>query len=636
MTEDGRDKRVPSASDTRPIEQPGLRLIDGRYQLHERLGEGGMGAVYRATHVLMDKPVAVKLIHAELAQIPEVAKRFEREARSASRLSDPHCITVTDFGRTKDDNTLFLVMELLTGDSLADRLDTTGTLPVEKALTITRQILQALVHAHSAGVVHRDLKPENVMLTSHGDEVDFAKVFDFGIAKLATGTDPNENLTRAGLIVGTPAYLSPEQALGEPADHRADLYAVGVMLYEMLTGDKPFYGESAMDIISSHISSPVPSLQPATVYPRGVQAIIDRAMAKRPADRFPAAAAFIEALDAIDPDEVQQSPHALFTPRALATRVRPAVVRTNHLLKGASSAVQSYLKGLAPPHRRLIKGLTAVIGLALVIGIFAALIQEDNTFDAPVPVAVVEAPGVDEESIKAIFSKAEAEIKAGLPQKAIATLKPALEQSPEQPIGHLLIGHAAFLAENRTAAMASYSKALSYDPSLVRDVRLGTYLEEGLKWAGSRKQAAQLLVDYGGEKGVAILASRANTAQASGDERNVARQALIAAGKEDTIDWLASLTADFNEYKTCKKQKKIIAQMEQTGDPRFLPLLEENRVLPAQKKSRRGLINKLKRVFKRGRRQNKEEEKRLKCISPDVRRAIKTLTAIQKRTKSHP
>ncbi|MBW2279069.1 MAG: serine/threonine protein kinase, partial [Deltaproteobacteria bacterium] len=204
---------IPSQTDIDP--RLGT-MIDERYLLLASLGEGGMGAVYQARHVLMDKPVAVKLIHAELAHIADITKRFEREARSSSRLSDPHCITVTDFG-TAQDGSLFLVMELLDGESLADLLERDGKVPIDEALRITAQMLKGLGHAHGQGVVHRDLKPENVMLVTHGDESDFVKILDFGIAKLATGT-AGESLTRTGVVFGTPKYLSPEQALGDEVD----------------------------------------------------------------------------------------------------------------------------------------------------------------------------------------------------------------------------------------------------------------------------------------------------------------------------------------------------------------------------------------------------------------------------------
>jgi serine/threonine protein kinase len=258
------------------VEDPFIgSTIGERYLLHEKIGSGGMGAVYRATHVLMDKPVAIKLISAELTHLPQVVGRFEREARSASRLSDPHCITVTDFGRAED-GTLYLVMELMRGESLDDLLSRKGVLNYSKALALTRQILKGLSHAHAAGIVHRDLKPANVMLVKQGGKKNFVKVFDFGIAKIADSAGTDHKLTQQGMIVGTPAYISPEQALGEDTDNRADLYATGVMLYEMLVGEVPFVGDAAVDVVTAHISAEVPPMPMNQRFPVGLRELIDR------------------------------------------------------------------------------------------------------------------------------------------------------------------------------------------------------------------------------------------------------------------------------------------------------------------------------------------------------------------------
>ncbi|MCP4599038.1 MAG: protein kinase [Proteobacteria bacterium] len=602
-------------------------LIDERYRLHERIGEGGMGSVFRATHVLMDKPVAVKLIHGELAHLPEVAKRFEREARSASRLSNPHCITVTDFGRTEY-GTLYLVMELLDGESLNARLKREHRLSVEKVFDIAKQILKGLSHAHEAGVVHRDLKPENVMLVDHGDETDFAKVFDFGIAKLASGAGSAENLTQSGLIVGTPAYLSPEQALGEDADHRVDLYAVGVMLYEMLAGVRPFSGESAMDIVSAHLTSPIPPLPEADRFPEGIQEVIERAMAKKPSDRFESAAEFLAALEAIELD-TQAKPSPVFSSitegSKQITSFYDSVISPR--LKKIVGILRDGLERLAPRTRRLVVGFFVMFGIVLITTVVLLIFQDDKEkLKGSTPLEVVvsrlidKTDNDDEDKVKEMFERADAQIRVGLPNEAKVTVKEALRLSPKQPIGHLFLGHAEFLTGDRSDAMKSYGRALAIDEDLAEDVRLREHLEEGLKWDASRDQAARILAEFGGDEGIELLTSRANSALPNGEERQAARMALIAVSKKDHIDWIASLTADFNEFKTCKKRKKIIAQMEKTGDPGFLPLLKAHE--PRKKKRKR------KNPF-RGFRDAFRKDKTNQCIAADLKRAIKTLTAIK-------
>src|SRR5262245_31356049 len=218
-----------------------------------------MGAVYRVEHVMLKKELALKFLHPELGRLDEVSRRFEREAEAAAKLDHPNIVQVTDFGRTAD-GMLFLVMELLHGQSLTSVIHADGTgqpLTIERALHIERQILRALDHAHAVGIVHRDLKPDNVMIVSRDGERDVVKLLDFGIAKITAPDDgpaQGEALTQAGVVFRTPEYLSPEQALGEEADRRADLYSAGVVLYEMLTGRRPFEAPSKVAIVSMHLT----------------------------------------------------------------------------------------------------------------------------------------------------------------------------------------------------------------------------------------------------------------------------------------------------------------------------------------------------------------------------------------------
>ncbi len=210
-----------------PVTDPFIGTVVGeRYRIVSRIGVGGMGAVYRAEHTMMRRDLAIKVLLPELSGKEEFARRFEREAESASRLAHPNIITVTDFGRTAE-GSLFLAMEFLAGTSLSAAI-AGGPMTLERALAIERQILRGLDHAHAAGVVHRDLKPENIMLVERDGQRDVVKILDFGIAKVTEPQSGGQALTQAGVIFGTPEYLSPEQALGEAVDARADIYAAGV------------------------------------------------------------------------------------------------------------------------------------------------------------------------------------------------------------------------------------------------------------------------------------------------------------------------------------------------------------------------------------------------------------------------
>ena len=234
----------------------------GRYQITKKIGQGGMGAVYEATHTLIGKRVAVKVLLDKYIKKDQVVARLEQEARLASSIGHEHIIDITDFGQTSDGRT-FVVMEFLEGESLAECLAREGSLPERRILEITAQIASALSAAHAKGIVHRDIKPENVFLLQRKDK-DFAKVVDFGISKnlrsTGEGEDASPRLTQTGMVLGTPLYMSPEQARGDDAlDHRIDVYALGVIMYELATGQVPFSGTNYLSVISQVLNDdPVP------------------------------------------------------------------------------------------------------------------------------------------------------------------------------------------------------------------------------------------------------------------------------------------------------------------------------------------------------------------------------------------
>jgi serine/threonine-protein kinase len=272
-------------------------VIADRYRLLALLGEGGMGAVYKAEHVRMGKALAVKILRGAFASDAEAVERFRAEARIVSRLSHPNTIAVFDFGEIEGGAGFYLAMEYVPGKDLAAVLREEGALPEARAVEIGQQILGSLAEAHDAGIVHRDVKPANVMLTRTRSGEDLVKVLDFGIAKLRDEGSPGHTTTSVGAIVGTPSYLAPEHARGEPLDGRADLYAVGCVLHELVAGRPPFDARTPVAVVSAHLHEPPPSLAArAPGVSRRFAAVVERALAKRPADRFQTADAMRDAL----------------------------------------------------------------------------------------------------------------------------------------------------------------------------------------------------------------------------------------------------------------------------------------------------------------------------------------------------
>jgi serine/threonine-protein kinase len=272
------------------------QVLAGKYRIEEKIDEGGMGCVYRATHILMEKTLAIKVLHPALAADDKIVARFTREAKAASRISHPHALTVTDFGES-DNGVVFLVMEYLRGRTLKDIIRGDGPMPLARVTEIVRQVSGALEAAHEQGVVHRDLKSDNIMLeeTSGGD---WAKVLDFGIAKiLEIEGNPDADLTAPNLIIGTPQYMSPEQcSQASDIDTRSDIYSFGVILYEMLAGHVPFTGDSPTAIMMKHLQEPAPSiLEERGDLPAEVGRVIARALAKKPGERFQKAGELSEA-----------------------------------------------------------------------------------------------------------------------------------------------------------------------------------------------------------------------------------------------------------------------------------------------------------------------------------------------------
>ncbi|HQR37405.1 MAG TPA: bifunctional serine/threonine-protein kinase/formylglycine-generating enzyme family protein [Blastocatellia bacterium] len=295
------DHKKTSELDAASLNDPLIgTVLDDKYRLDRKIGEGGMGAVYHATHIHMDSSFAVKLLHRSMVADQGAVERFRREARAAARIRHTNAVSVTDFGVTKE-GTVYLVMEYLEGGDLRERLKKVGILSPADSVRIIAQTCAAIEEAHRKGIVHRDLKPDNIWLLTRDDIDDQVKVLDFGIAKLKTQGPQSSNLTQQGMVVGTPHYMSPEQCRGEELDSRSDIYALGVILYEMLTGDVPFRAPTPVGVVLKHANElPKPLREQNPSIPEPVERVVMKALEKDAAKRQPSAAELgRELIDAI-------------------------------------------------------------------------------------------------------------------------------------------------------------------------------------------------------------------------------------------------------------------------------------------------------------------------------------------------
>src|SRR5260370_15018930 len=266
------------------------QVIADRYHVTKKLGEGGMGQVYLAEHVKMVRRSAMKVMNASMVHDPDAVARFNREASNASRITHPNVCAIYDFGETPD-GLIYLAMEFIEGEPLTDLLEreAEGALPVPRAVTIFLQVAEALQAAHDLGIVHRDLKPDNIMLTRRKDGADVVKVVDFGIAKAVEGDQAGQKVTKTGLVVGTPEFMSPEQLSGDTLDGRSDLYSLALVFYRMLCGKLPFEATTVPETMIMRLTDEPTKLaesRPDLTFPAGLQAGLDNALTPSPTERY--------------------------------------------------------------------------------------------------------------------------------------------------------------------------------------------------------------------------------------------------------------------------------------------------------------------------------------------------------------
>jgi eukaryotic-like serine/threonine-protein kinase len=366
----------------------GRDILNGQFQILQKIGSGGMGSVYKALQPAMNRMVAVKILHPKLANRKDLVSRFRREARAMSHLTHPNTVKVYLYGELED-GSLYIVMEYLEGKNLNQTVRSGGPMPIERGLPILIQACNALEEAHRAGIVHRDLKPENIFITQQGGMSDYAKVLDFGLAKVTEREmrPGSVILTQEGMVFGTPEFMSPEQAQGKTLTAASDIYSLAIILYEVLTGKLPFEAKNPMEFIQLHVTQkpkPINERVPGKTFPPLLWTVIEKALAKKPEERFGSAAEFAHALQAVlagatsippfadgqqramDPSN-QAIPTPLAQPAVVAPKAMTAIPRSTPLPQQASGRQGKPSVGL----------LVGVAAAFLVVGaILAAIVMK--------------------------------------------------------------------------------------------------------------------------------------------------------------------------------------------------------------------------------------------------------------------
>jgi serine/threonine-protein kinase len=423
------------------------QVVARKYRVEKLLGEGGMGRVYRANQLVLEKPVVLKLLHPALQRDARTVARFQREAKAASRLNHPNSIDVLDFGQT-DDGGLFIAMEFVDGRDLHQLLSADWPLSEPRVIRIVTQVLSALADAHQAGVIHRDLKPENVMVMARrGGESDVVKVLDFGIAKIVDGSsEEGPSLTRTGFVCGTPEYMSPEQARGAPLDARSDLYSVGVLLYQMVTRQLPFSSDSAMGYATKHLTEdpqPPNTLRPGSCS-RELEALVLWALRKEPADRPQTAVAFLDSLNLLPAAEAVHAPRTARVPIPLGM-----VGSTDDALGSAPTVASSGQR------RRGARGLQIGLGALVLVAAAGAGVLAFKP--------LTETPGHTTATIPPLLGASPIWAREVAPDRRDAAKAAALVQD----------GDNLYLAGDRALARSKYLEAFEAEPSASLALKLG-------------------------------------------------------------------------------------------------------------------------------------------------------------------
>ncbi len=582
-----------------------------------------MGRVYSAEHVLMRKRLAIKVLHRELTTMPEVVARFEREAMAAANIDHPNVAAATDFGKLSD-GAVFLVLEYVQGKSLRDEI-AGGPIAAERALHITRQIASGLASAHALDIVHRDLKPENVMLVEKGGDPDFAKVLDFGIAKVPIGDVPNPSetpahtpITKAGMVFGTPEYMAPEQALGQTVDGRADLYALGVILYEMLSGSRPFSSQSQVGILGQQLSKSPPKISdraPGIIVPPAVEAVAMKLLQRDASERYQSATEVVDVINRLlapipghgiyrftlpegsPSNPPPPSPEALLLREKVTVSSKPKAAPTPvPVVPGSLPDIESPLGSLdgdaapagldakldelraklpAPlqrvPSRLLFGGIALVVVLGLV-GVLVSAMSGPSATGASTSASAatsVEAPiGPKKPSLEGPFARADelTDAKTGGP-KAFETL---LEKYPTDPNIPIEMARDLAAKKNYSGAVGAVGRALSLDTTFQNNPQVASLVFQTAQVKASSDAAFALLEGAMGPRGADIAYDLVSTSNVRPWVQTRAETFLQSPSFEKVATSGLHAIVKLRYSAGCEEKKALLADLKKNSDERAL------------------------------------------------------------------
>lgn len=575
-------------------------VLAGRYRVERLLGSGGMGSVYRAEHVHMRKAVAIKVLHREMTYLPEVVARFEREAVAAARIEHPNVAAATDFGRL-DNGAFYLVLEYVEGQSLRALLKQEKQLSSVRALHIARQIADALAAAHQAGIVHRDLKPDNVMLLNRDGDPDFVKVLDFGIAKVSVEDQSAQPLTQLGSIFGTPEYMAPEQAQGLPVDGRADLYTLGVLLYEMLAGKTPFIDDDMVVVLTRTLTAEPPPL-PEHVEP-ALQLLVKELLAKSPAGRVQSAAELVSRIDALLDGGLHATSAELLANSGPGSAHAQAVQFSDTVLNIAGPA-QGTSAGLLLGQTRASAGISA--GLSAHLDRARTLLLNSLTIGGqPVPVwglavggtlvvavlvlvIVLLAPSGTTEALqrgKAVitehtsFGGSRVRDLIERANKGDATAIAELHARPDADRGAeewRALGHGHALVGQYSASVRAYEQALAHDPELGKDTKVFGDVRKACDEPSAASGALALAAKLGprGADLIYDVWDSNRRARTKGDSAKLARDQLDAPALRAQASPALLVAIELSKPLSCAQYKKIMPRAAESADERSVSALK--------------------------------------------------------------